>query len=364
MVTCFTGAILVFEKELMQLFNKDRYYTAARDKRLPLDELIKNVQLSEPDAQISSLKVYSNPARMVEISFTRKPAPEKKEIPGKNSPKKKDNARPAEGQRLVAFIDPYNGSIKEIYTHRHTFFYWIMDVHRWMLGGGTGKIVVGASTFIFLFILLTGIILWWPRNRQILNQRLKIKPGAGFKRLNHDYHVVFGFYSAIFLLVFAFTGLAWSFEWFNQGIYTITRTSMVRPTAPKNEGKDPAVSIHVEQALEAVTREINNALYYNLSIPKDSSEAFAVNLLAHTAKHESATDTYYVDAFTGEIAGMQLFMDRNSGQRVRATFKPVHVASIYGLPSKIIGLLACLFGTFFPASGFIMWINRSWRRGR
>jgi uncharacterized iron-regulated membrane protein len=127
---------------------------------------------------------------------------------------------------------------------------------------------------------------------------------------------------------------------------------------------DAAVSINVERVLEVVTRKINNALYYNLTIPKDSSEAFDVNLLEINAMHESATDTYYVDAFSGEIAGMQLYKHRNSGQRVRATFIPVHVASIYGLPSKIIGLLACLFGTFFPVSGFIMWINRSWRRGK
>jgi uncharacterized iron-regulated membrane protein len=360
MVTCLTGAILVFEKEWMQAFNQERYYTNAQNNRLPIDTLISRVRAAEPKAKVNSVRVYSNPTRTVEISFTKKASAGKK---SETSPEKKSAAKekekPAEGQRLVAFVDPYNGEVREIYNHRESFFYWVMDVHRWMLGGDTGKLVVGVCTLLFLVILLTGIILWWPKNKQILKQRLKLKSDAGFKRLNHDYHVVLGFYSAIFLLVFAFTGLAWSFEWFNKGIYTITGTSMERPKPVKSSSTDSAAVIPAEVALQTVVKKINNAVYYNLTIPKDSSETFAVNLLPANATHESASDTYFVDAYSGTLAGMQLYKDRNAGQRTRAIFKPVHVASIYGVPSKIIGLLACLLGTFFPASGYIMWWNRT-----
>jgi uncharacterized iron-regulated membrane protein len=357
MVTCLTGAMLVFEKELMQLFHKERYYTIAQKSRMPLDTLISRLKASEPKATISSVRVYSNPARTVEVSFTRKAANKKKEASVETRPVIKEKAKPAEGQRLVAFVDPYNGVVREIYNHRESFFYWVMDVHRWMLGGDTGKLVVGVCTLLFLVILITGIILWWPKNKQILKQRLKIKSDAGFKRLNHDYHIVLGFYSAVFLLVFAFTGLAWSFEWFNKGIYTITGSSMERPKPVKSTIKDSTGFIPVEQALQTVVKKTNNAVYYNLTFPKDSSETFAVNLLPANASHESASDSYFVDAYSGTLAGVQLYKDRNAGQRARATFKPVHVASIYGVPSKVIGLLACLLGTFFPASGFIMWCN-------
>lgn len=234
-----------------------------------------------------------------------------------------------------------------------------MDLHRWMLGGDTGKLIVGICTLIFLFILITGIILWWPKNKQLLQQRLKIKAGAGFKRLNHDYHIVFGFYSSIFLFVFAFTALAWSFEWFNKGIYTVTNSSMERPKAPKNFVKNSTSKISVEAALQTVIAQNNKAVYYTLYLPKDSTEGYAVDILSREAAHETATDTYFVDAFKPAITGVQKFEDRNLGQKVRATFRPIHVASIYGIPSKIIGLLTCLLGVFFPVSGYIMWYNRT-----
>lgn len=341
----------------MQLFHKERYYTKHTGNRLPADELIKAVKAKDSTVKIGSVRVYADATRNVEITVTKPERPKKEE-------KAKGKKEEAKGTRLVAFVDPYNAEVIEFYNHRKSFFYFMMDLHRWMLGGNIGKLIVGISTLIFLFILITGIILWWPRNKAILKQRLKIKMGAGFKRLNHDYHVVLGFYSAIFLFVFAFTGLAWSFEWFNKGIYTVTGSSMEKPKNPLSIIKDSSVKISVETALSAVIDTNKNAVYYNLTLPKDSADAFSVSLLDKNASHETASDTYFVDAFSGKVIGRQLFSERNIGQKTRATFRPVHVASVYGHTSKLIGFLACLLGTFFPASGIIMWINRTRKKSK
>ena len=49
---------------------------------------------------------------------------------------------------------------------------------------------------------------------------------------------------------------------------------------------------------------------------------------------------------------------QHQGQRIRVTFKPVHVSSIFGIPPKLIGFIACLPVAFFHLSGIIMWLNR------
>lgn len=356
MMTCLTGTILVFENELQHLFFKHRYYAVDKGTVLTADSLINRVTKKMPGVKISGIKFYADKGRTVEVSLMQTAKKngliymEKEKILKQKAP---------EGNRLTAFVNPYSGEVLEIYNYRKSFFYFVMDLHRWMLGGDTGKMIVGICTLIFLFILITGIILWWPKNKQILKQRLKIKGDAGLKRLNHDYHIVLGFYSAIFLFVFAFTGLAWSFEWFNKGIFTVTNSSMERPKPPKNIVKDSINKISVELALQTVISQNNKAVYYNVSLPKDSTEGYAVNILSEDARHESATDTYFVDAYKPAIIGVQKFADKNRGQKLRSIFKPIHVASIYGIPSKIIGFLACLSGVFFPASGIFMWYNRT-----
>jgi uncharacterized iron-regulated membrane protein len=357
MITCLTGAILVFESELQQAFFKQRYFVTVTGNPLTADSLVRSVKEKMPEAKISGIKIYTDRQRTAEITLTQ-PGAKKKEQANEGG-KKEARPKGPEGNRLTAFVNPYTGEVAEIYNHRKSFFYFVMNLHRWMLGGEVGKMVVGICTLIFLFILITGIILWWPKNKQVLQQRLKIKRGVGFKRLNHDYHVVPGFYTSIFLFVFAFTALAWSFEWFNKGIYTITGSSMERPKAPTGIVKDSTQKILIEAALQTVVAQNNNAVYYNIALPKDSTDSYAINILSREAAHETATDTYFVNAFAPTINGVQKFADRNTGQKVRATFRPIHVASIYGTPSKIIGFAACLLGTFFPASGIIMWFNRT-----
>lgn len=343
MITCLTGAILVFEHELQELFHPDRYHVKATGTRLPLQQLVDNVKKDIGKGKINGVKVYSDSTRTVEIAF---------------SPKK--------DERRTAFVDPYTGVIVEKYHHRESFFYWVMDLHRWMLGGDIGKMIVGAATLIFLFILITGLILWWPKSRNALRARLKLKLDGGWKRINHDLHIVLGFYSMIFLFIFAFTGLAWSFEWFNKGIYAVTGSPMKPAKAPEVTYDSVTKKITLDAAYEVAAAQSPGAEFFNIQMPKDSVSTYTVNVLRAGAIHESANDAYYISPYTGELKGTMKWEERNTGQRVRSTFKPVHVASIYGLPSKIIGLIVCLFGASFPVTGVILWINRlkkKWKSG-
>jgi uncharacterized iron-regulated membrane protein len=186
---------------------------------------------------------------------------------------------------------------------------------------------------------------------------LKIKTDASFKRLNHDLHIVLGFYSAIFLFIFAFTALAWSFKWFNNGIYKVTGSSM-KPVEPPQSVYNPGnKAISYDSAFIALSKVANDAQFYILRAPNDSTGIFSATVLPLGA-HESASDSYYIDQYSGQVIGNIKFGDRSLGQRIRSTFKPVHVGSIYGLPSKIIAFIVCVLGVTFPITGTIMWINR------
>ena len=374
MTACFTGAILVFEKELQEAFHHNRYFVQQSGTRLTVDEMMERVKDKYPAAKTGAVKVYTDPLRSVEIGVTiqrndKVPAKDRVDTKAREQSSGGKQARPTstarpsgggEGRSThTAFVNPYTGQILDLYSYRETFFFTMFSLHRWLLGtdSGIGKIIVGVSTFIFLFILITGIILWWPKTQKILLQRLKIKTNGSWKRLNHDLHIVLGFYTAIFLFIFAFTGLAWSFQWFNKGIYTVTRSEMKQPTPPQSNYQAGLKPITYTQALTIATGSIKGATYYNLRKPADSMAVYVVNVLSEGA-HELASDNYYIDQYSGQVIGALKFSDKNLGQRVRSTFKPVHVGSIYGWPSKIIAFITCVLGTTFPVTGVIMWLNR------
>jgi uncharacterized iron-regulated membrane protein len=258
------------------------------------------------------------------------------------------------------FVNPYTAAVMGELNYRETFFFTMMALHRGMVGGPIGKLIVGVSTVMFLFIIGTGIVLWWPATRNAVRQRLTVKWNGNWKRVNHDLHIVLGFYSALFLFIFAFTGLAWSFEWFNKGIYAVTNSPMQRPEPPTSAAPTvaDAAALTPDAAFTLARQQAPTAEYYSLQLPKDSTGSIKVATLRPGASYENATDEVYLDQYTGQVISQQTYEQRNLGQRVRGMFKPVHTGSIFGLPSKIISLIVCLLGVTFPITGTIMWLNR------
>ena len=376
-IVCLTGAILVFEKEMQQSIYPERYTVEPAGQPVPIGKMVGVLTEKVPGAKVSSVKIYTDASRSVELSYpTDKPgkkgeekASEKKEakaervIAGESKKesgkdRKGEKGKGGKGNNSQAYMNPYTGELISLYTHRNTFFYTAFATHRWLLNEDIGKVIVGISTLIFLFILLTGIILWWPKNKQILKQRLTLKLDGSWKRINHDLHIVIGFYTAIFLFAFAFTGLAWSFKWFNEGIYLITGSESKPPEPPVSVQIAGAKAISFDQAYAIAKKELPEVEFYNISLPKEPEEAITINALPKNATHERANTQLYLDQYSGEVLQMVRFEDKNLGQRVRATFYPVHVGSIGGLPGRIIAFISCIAGFTFPITGIIMWLNR------
>ena len=373
-IICFTGAALVFEKELQQTIYPERYLVKPAAERVSLAKIVALVKEKVPGAKVSGVKVFADPSRTVEVSYQdpqdkkgKKDAEKGKTVAaegkkvGENGKGKKGKDGKKEGGREMtrtAFFNPYTGELIDLYNHRNSFFYTMFATHRWLLADDIGKLKTGVSTFIFLFILLTGIILWWPKNKQILKQRLRFKWDGGWKRVNHDLHIVLGFYTAIFLFAFAFTGLAWSFKWFNDAIYVVTNSENKKPEPPKSVELKDIKPVTFDQVLAIAKNQEPDAQFYNLNAPKEADDAFAVSTLPKNPVHEKASNQYFFDQYTGALLEENLYAEKNLGQRVRATFYPVHVGSIGGLPGRIIAFLACIAGVTFPISGVILWLNR------
>jgi uncharacterized iron-regulated membrane protein len=349
---CFTGAILVFEDELKYAFNHKNYYAQPGKERVPLQQIIAIIKEKNHDAKIGSIKIYTDTERTLEINYKLK---------GDNKGKKKNGPE----YNWKAFANPYTGKIVDVYDVKQSFFFKVLSIHRWLLADDTGKLITGISTLIFLFIIITGIILWWPANKNILKARFKLKTGAGWKRTNHDWHIVLGFYSSIILFVFAFTALAWSFKWFNNGIYVVTNSPLKNPELPKSivpESETKKAGLDVVFA--AVANNIGNAVFYSISAPKEEDGVYNVSVLSSNAPLETAIDMYYVDAYSGQLVGTLLYKNRSIGAKVRAVFKPLHTGSIWGFSSKILALVFAIIGASLPVTGYIMWYNRIWKKKR
>src|SRR5690349_8611329 len=150
---CLTGAILVFEKDIQMALNKSRYYVVPAETKLSLEQLANSAKQNIPQGNINGIKVYNDNTRSAEISMSLR-----------------GNAKNDRSQNVTVYINPYTAQVLDVYSYRETFFYQVFALHRWLLGDsdGAGKYIVGIATTVFLFIIITGIILWWPKTQKIL----------------------------------------------------------------------------------------------------------------------------------------------------------------------------------------------------
>src|SRR5690606_24542660 len=115
-----------------------------------------------------------------------------------------------------------SGEVLKVKDEFADFFRWVLDGHFYLwLPAEIGQPVVASFTLVFVFMLISGIVLWWPKKKKGLKKKLSIKWSGGWRRKNYDLHSVLGFYICWLGLIFALTGLVWGFEWYRDGLYTL-----------------------------------------------------------------------------------------------------------------------------------------------
>ena len=157
-VICLTGAALVFERDITESLNPKIYKVAYTegDTPLPPSELVASIRQQVPDS-LELLSLQLSGERDVACMATFKGA----------------------GKRSLS-VNPYTGEVNG-WTKSYPFFQTMRKLHRWLMdppaykgAKSAGKVIVGITTFVMVVILVSGIVIWIPRTRKALRNRLVI----------------------------------------------------------------------------------------------------------------------------------------------------------------------------------------------
>jgi hypothetical protein len=349
---CFSGAMLVFENEVVELTRHELYYVKKVETvPLSVDRLLEEVELTLPDSvSVTGISIFPDPERTWQVNLSRP-------------------------HRASMYVDPYTGEIKGKYE-RPAFFVTMFRLHRWLLdsmraedGVFWGKMIVGFSTLLFVVVLISGIVIWWPRTRKALKNSLSISVGRGFRRFWYDLHVAGGMYALLFLLAMALTGLTWSFGWYRTGFYKVFGVEVQQGGAhggaalrggrgSGQSGKNASHSssyVCWQQVYEQLA--LNNPGYKQITL----SDGVA-NVSFNTFGNQRASDRYTFNPRSGKIDEVVLYKDAEKAGKIRGWIYSVHVGSWGGMLTRLLTFIAALIGATLPLTGYYLWIKRSWRK--
>jgi uncharacterized iron-regulated membrane protein len=255
-------------------------------------------------------------------------------------------------------VNPYTAEILGTgETSSSAFFMWMFRLHRWLLlDTQVGRPIVGVATMIFVIIIISGMIIWFPKKVKNWRQGLKIKTSANWKRVNHDLHNALGIYAAPFLLVMALTGLTWSFEWYKTG-FNNALGAKPRKTDFSSafvQGQKPAVRDYLNTADLALAYEGES----RIMLPSDSAGVVTVMKTKDSFFATSVADRVIIDQYSAQILHADLFENKPFNEKVASSIKALHIGSFYGTFSKILYFITCLIGTSLPVTGVMIWINK------
>ena len=347
-ITCFTGAMLIFEREITEVVQHDYYYVAkAEGEPLSVDEIIARVEPTlEEGRKITGVTISSDPERSYKVNV--------------NTPK-----------HAAIFVDQYSGEVLGE-PGRAAFFKDMFRLHRWLMDERPeddnavfwGKVIVGTSTLLMVIIILTGIVLWFPKSIKALKNRTQIALRKGWHRFWYDLHVVGGIYATLLLLAMALTGLTWSFEWYSKGFYGLFGVETTKGGHGHSGDKGDKAGrgggskyLHWQDALDVVQGECGE--YKELTVSSGS-----ITVKRDEWGNQRASDSYSFDAATGEITEVVRYADAEYDRKVRGWVYTLHVGNWGGILSRVLWFLAAMLGAALPLTGYYLWIKRKFFRKR
>jgi uncharacterized iron-regulated membrane protein len=264
---------------------------------------------------------------------------------------------------IYVYLNPYNGKILHTEGLKENFFVVVQYIHLYLLlPPKIGQMVVSISVIMFVVLMITGIILWWPKRKTDCKRSFTIKWNSRWRRVNYDLHNVLGFYASGIALILAISGLAIAFEWIDKAIYKTFNAGhnyANEQQYPKSDSvKQSKIGIPVmDKVFFEAIQQSPKAQMFLISDNNGAKETINVTAYAKSL-HYGQSDFFFFDKYSGNLLKYLPNNKKSLGMQANDLNYDIHVGQALGLFGKIMAFLASFICATLPVTGFIIWLGK------
>lgn len=353
-----SGILMAYEPQLVAWAERDRRIVEVPGEavRKPLDAILSKASEVSPKGRPSAVTIGSDPSASVVVSFGK------------------------EGGNL--YLDPYTGAVLGKDSRMHDFLHFVEEWHRWLAVKDIGKPVTGAANLFFLFLVISGLYLWFPRRSTKTAFKAVAVPSLKLKGRARDWnwHNAAGFWASALVLTTTLTGAVVSYRWASDLVFVLSGNEP--PPKPKEEGpragagkerkerpqrmeqppeggrvqSAPRVSLDTLFAKAAV--KVQGWATVTLRLPQKPGGPLTAQITTPGYAEKYARSQLTFDAATAEEKKWEPFADQNLGRKLRAFVVPVHTGRVGGPLGQTLALLSASAALLLIWTGFAMAYRR------
>ena len=341
-----TGAIYSYEPQILKWLNQESYVVqAAATPKLTPAQLYQHFRLTQPKLEINSISIAASPTTSSTINI------------------KKEGAK--RGYNLL--VNPYNAAVLPELRGQQTLQF-IQQLHRNLTVGKVGAQLTGAAALMLIFFVLSGLYLRFPKKHSFKKWFL-LKPQLKGRNFIWDLHAVVGTWLVVFYLLFACTGLYWSYDWWRAGMFKVMGVEQPKPKdqhaghqQPKEETaalSTQQVSSILNQTWTGVNAQIGREYSsLTLNIPKHADAKVELSFVDAIPQHERARNQAVYNYQNNSFEKFELYQDKKLNEKVMSSMLPVHRGSFFGPTYQFVAMLAALAMPLFFVTGWMLYLKR------
>ena len=338
-IISITGCIFCFHDEIKDITRKEWRLVEPQNKPFILPSVLQeNAKEILPDYKQSMVSFYGKNRAAIVYTYT-------------------------DTENRYLYFNPYTGKYLKTEDPETDFFIIVEYIHLYLLlPDYIGKHIIGGATIIFILLLISGIIQWWPKRRSDVKRSFTVKWSAKWRRVNYDWHNTSGFYIAIIAAIMAITGLTFTYEWVGNGIYKTFNFGGDKAL----ETKAPVIDttkfannriIAVDRAFIETMKLQPEAEMIFITYPLQKGDLINTGAYPHTLRYDHQSN-YYFHPGDGKLIQSQPFDKKSLGLQVVEMNYGIHTGQILDLPGKIIAFIISLIAAALPVTGFVIWYGR------
>lgn len=329
-----TGSVLVFSDEIDALLNPHLLEVAPRSTGFDLDGAVTAVRARFPDQPLQALRLPRAADQPVIV-------------------------RVGVSQVTDVYLDPYSTQILGTRAEYGGVMGFLWDLHVHLLAGEVGETVAGVLGLFLLGMLVSGVVLWWPRRGQFA-AGFRIRWDAAVLRRMFDLHRVAGVVAFPLLLIAVVTGAMLVFHQPTTAFLLATLGGPPRALPPQVEPPAGTGVQPVSRWIAGAEAAVPGAQPVSVHFPDRATAAATVRLRFGSNPHPNGRTFVAVDPHTGEAVHVHDWRKAGLGIRAADYKYPLHIGAAFGLPGRLLVLITGLAPVLLLATGGFMW----WRKRR